>query len=66
MDTVSPLFVPTVAKIVSPAAYLGEDAVRLQQAEVPLELIGVERPFTEQDRRRFDRALGIDDAVVVR
>ncbi len=58
------LFVPTVAKLVKPAAFFGEEAVARARAEVPLELVGVERPFTDDDRRRFDQLLGVHDAKV--
>jgi branched-chain amino acid transport system permease protein len=55
------LFLPAVAKAVSPAAYLGDDVVAARSQETPLELIGIDRPFDEADRRRLDGALALGD-----
>ena len=58
------LFLPTIAKIVNPAAYLGEDAVRAMAEETPLELVGIDRPFTTSDLRTYDRMLGLGDPTL--
>jgi ABC-type branched-subunit amino acid transport system permease subunit len=50
---------PRVAMAVRPAAYLGDDAVAARRAETPLELIGLERPFTADDLATIDRGLGL-------
>ncbi len=51
------LFLPTVAKIVMPEAYYPPEVIRAAKAATPLELVGIERPFTDADRRRLEQAL---------
>ncbi len=56
------LFVPTIAKVVSPEAFLDAETLaarRAAAADVPLEFVGIDRPFTPNDKRRFDAALGL-------
>jgi hypothetical protein len=43
----------------------GPEAARQRAAEIPLELAGIDSPYDEQLRGQLDRALGIDDAVLV-
>jgi branched-chain amino acid transport system permease protein len=43
----------------------GPEAARQRAAEIPLELAGIDSPYDEQLRDRLDRALGIDDAVLL-
>jgi ABC-type branched-subunit amino acid transport system permease subunit len=64
---VAVLVVPSIGKAVRPEAFLDGDALaarRAAAADVPLELIGIDRPFTDRDKRRFDAAIGIDDTLV--
>jgi branched-chain amino acid transport system permease protein len=60
------LLAPTIGKALRPEAFLDAEAIaarRAGAAGVPLELIGVDRPFTANDRRRFDTELGIATLV---
>jgi branched-subunit amino acid ABC-type transport system permease component len=54
---------PRVAMLVNPAAYAGDDAIAAEEHDVPLELIGVDRPFTDADVRGFDRRLGLAEGA---
>ena len=50
-----------------PEAFLDADALAARSAataDVPLELVGIDRPFTEKDKRRYDTALGFDAPLV--
>ena len=51
---------PQVAERVGPAAY-GKATVAAAGTDddVPLELIGISRPFTDADRREMDRVLDV-------
>jgi len=54
------LMLPVVAQALMPQAFVveGEDAEEAED-EVPLELIGIDRPLTEDDRELFDHELGL-------
>ena len=52
--------VPQISRAIKPEAFLTREQVRARRAEVPLELVGIERPFTEHDRRMLDAALDLD------
>lgn len=54
--------VPRLAQAIKPEAFLTQEQVRARRAEVPLELVGIDRPFTEKDRRMLDAALQLDGA----
>ncbi|HEX7096810.1 MAG TPA: ABC transporter permease [Acidimicrobiales bacterium] len=54
--------VPRLAQVVKPEAFLTPEQVRARRAEVPLELVGIDRPFTEADRRMLDAALTLGRA----
>jgi branched-chain amino acid transport system permease protein len=61
------LVAPAIGKAVRPEAFLDDEAIaerRAATADLPLELIGIDRPFTQRDKRRFDAAIGIDDTLV--
>jgi branched-subunit amino acid ABC-type transport system permease component len=54
------LVLPVVAKAVSPAAFVEEGATEATpEDEMPLEYVGIARPFTVEDRDFLDRALGL-------
>jgi branched-subunit amino acid ABC-type transport system permease component len=54
------LVLPVVAKAVSPEAFIEEGAVEATpEDEMPLEYVGIDRPFTVEDRDFLDRALGL-------
>ena len=60
------LALPAVAKVLMPDAFSTEAAPATTAVEVPLELVGLERPFTLDDRAMLDQALGLtDDGVVL-
>ncbi|MCU1380672.1 MAG: inner-rane translocator [Acidimicrobiales bacterium] len=51
---------PVVAKAVSPEAFVEEGATEATpEDEMPLEYVGIDRPFTAEDRDFLDRALGL-------
>jgi branched-chain amino acid transport system permease protein len=61
------LLAPAIGRAVRPEAFLDADALAARSAataDVPLELVGIDRPFTEKDKRRYDTALGFDARVV--
>lgn len=43
----------------------GPEAAHRRATEIPLELAGIESPYDEKLRDQLDRALGIDDAVLL-
>jgi ABC-type branched-subunit amino acid transport system permease subunit len=49
--------VPRVAQALKPSAFMTPEQYRAKQAEVPLELIGIDRPFTVADVHMLDAAL---------
>jgi hypothetical protein len=55
------LLLPVVAQALMPQAFLpdGEVVAEKDEDDVPLELIGIDRPFTEDDRDFFDHELGM-------
>jgi branched-chain amino acid transport system permease protein len=54
------LVLPVVAKAISPEAFVEEGAVEASpEDEMPLEYVGIDRPFTLEDREFLDRALGL-------
>jgi ABC-type branched-subunit amino acid transport system permease subunit len=54
------LLLPEVAKILSPDAFVEAGAVEASpEDEMPLEFVGIDRPFTVEDRDFLDRELGL-------
>ena len=54
------LLLPEVAKVVAPEAFVEEGAVEATpEDEMPLEYVGIDRPFTVEDRDFLDRGLGL-------
>jgi branched-subunit amino acid ABC-type transport system permease component len=54
------LVLPEIAKVVSPEAFVEEGAVEATpEDEIPLEYVGIDRPFTVEDRDFLDQALGL-------
>ena len=54
------VLLPRIAMAVKPSAYVGDDVVVARERETPLELLGLDRPFEESDRKRFDAQLMLD------
>ena len=53
------MILPVIGQVTS------AEAARLRAAEVPLELEGLDRPYTDDLRAQLDHALGIDDVARV-
>ena len=54
------LVLPVVAQALMPQAFVAEGAeAPTPEEEVPLDLVGVDRPFTLEDRDFLDEALGL-------
>jgi hypothetical protein len=49
--------VPRVAQTLKPEAFMTREQVYARRHETPLELVGIDRPFTPADRRMLDGAL---------
>jgi ABC-type branched-subunit amino acid transport system permease subunit len=56
------LLLPTAAKTLVPEAYVPADVLEAKRTEIPLELVGIDRPFTDRDRVELDRGLALDGA----
>jgi branched-chain amino acid transport system permease protein len=54
---------PAAAKVLVPEEY-GLPSRAAAEDEVPLELVGVDRPYTEADRELLDRELGLEGVTV--
>jgi hypothetical protein len=54
------LLLPVVGQMVKPEAFFGEEEVARRRGEVPLELMGIDAPYTRQLRDEIDRALGME------
>ena len=61
-------FIGGVPKITNfatmPQAFVPPDVLAAKRAAVPLEMVGIDRPFTEHDRVDLDRELALDGAPV--
>jgi branched-chain amino acid transport system permease protein len=59
------LFVPRIIMVIRPERFVGESGRGVELIDdVPTELIGLAREFTEEDRKRLDLALGLTSARV--
>ena len=54
------LVLPVLGRVLVPGAFLTEEELARQREEVPLELVGIDTPYTPQVRESLDRALGLD------
>jgi len=54
------LVLPVIGRMVMPAAFLSEEELARLRDEVPIELMGIDSPYTPQVREALDRALGIE------
>jgi ABC-type branched-subunit amino acid transport system permease subunit len=54
------LVLPVLGRVFVPGAFLTEEELARQREEVPLELVGIDTPYTPQVRESLDRALGLD------
>ena len=53
------LVLPIFGQMLAPEAFVGEEAVRARKAKPPLETLGVDTPFTDEDRAVLDEVLGV-------
>ncbi|HMC70551.1 MAG TPA: ABC transporter permease, partial [Mycobacteriales bacterium] len=53
------LVLPIFGQMLAPEVYVGEEAVRAHRAKPSLDTIGVDTPFTDDDRVMLDQALGV-------
>jgi branched-chain amino acid transport system permease protein len=51
---------PVIGRMVMPAAFLGPEEAGRRRAEVPVDLVGIDAPYTPQLRDSLDRALGLE------
>jgi branched-subunit amino acid ABC-type transport system permease component len=58
------LVLPVIGQMAMPAAVLPPEKLAQLQARVPIELEGIDTPYTPQLRDRLDRTLGIEPAEV--
>jgi hypothetical protein len=54
------LLMPRVAMMLVPHAYVPEEVLAAKRSETPLELVGIDRPFTPDDRVMLDNGLALD------
>jgi branched-chain amino acid transport system permease protein len=54
------LVLPVLGRVLMPGAFLTEEELALQREAVPVELVGIDTPYTPQVRESLDRALGLD------
>jgi branched-subunit amino acid ABC-type transport system permease component len=54
------LLLPVVGRMAVPEAFVGEEELARRQAEIPLELVGVDSPYTSAGQAELDRRLGLD------
>ena len=54
------LLLPVIGQMVKPEAFFGEEEMARRRGEVPLELMGIDAPYTRQLRDEIDRALGME------
>jgi hypothetical protein len=60
------LVLPVVAQALEPEAFVAEGAVEPSpDDEMPLEFVGIDRPFTTADRDFLDRELGLHGSSAV-
>ena len=57
------LALPALAQAIKPSLYVDEDTLQQQKEELPLELVGIDRPITPQDIKQADLALSLPAEV---
>jgi branched-chain amino acid transport system permease protein len=61
--TVVLLLLPVAGQMLFPEAFFGEEEVARRRAETPLELVGVDAPYTAAGQAQLDRQLGLQARV---
>jgi hypothetical protein len=54
------LVLPLASRVLMPQAHEAAGVLEARRAEVPLELVGVDRPFTDRDREEMERELALE------
>jgi ABC-type branched-subunit amino acid transport system permease subunit len=54
------LALPLASRMLMPHAHVAPGVLEAKRAEVPLELVGVDRPFTDRDREAMERELALE------
>ena len=52
------LVLPIFGQMLAPEVYFGEEVVRARRSKPPLDALGVDTPFTDEDRAMLERAVG--------
>ena len=55
------LLLPVASRVLMPQAHVAAGVLEAKRAEVPLELVGIDRPFTDRDREEMERELALED-----
>jgi hypothetical protein len=58
------LLLPLASRVLMPQAHVGAEALEAKRAEVPPELVGIDRPFTDRDRVEIEQALALEGAPI--
>ncbi len=62
LSVVVVLVLPIASRALMPQAHVAPGALDAKRAEVPLELVGIDRPFTDRDRMEIERELALEGA----
>jgi branched-chain amino acid transport system permease protein len=54
------MVLPVIGQVAMPGAFVEAGELARRRAEVPVELVGIDEPYTEAGRARLDLALGLD------
>jgi len=57
------LLLPAIAQVIRPDLYIDAKTLKQRREELPLELVGVDRPITAQDVKQADAALQLPVGV---
>src|SRR5207244_11681034 len=55
------LALPIASRALMPQAHVAAGVLEAKRAEVPLELVGIDRPFTERDLVEMEKGLALDE-----
>ena len=58
------LLLPVAARVLMPRAHAEAGALEAKRADVPPELVGIDRPFTDRDRVEIEQGLALEGAPV--
>ena len=55
------LALPAASRVLVPRAHVAAGVLEAKRAEVPLELVGVDRPFTDRDLVEMEKGLALEE-----